>query len=453
MVPMALPQDPKFSTSKHMRYQEVVNALDNDDVLGLGEVLAWTRVIEKEKELFKAMKYALSKGKMINGHTAGARGAKLASYISSGILSCHEPINYDEVMERLRLGMWVMLREGSIRRDMEAMISEILRNEISYSRIMMATDGVDPEDMIKTGYIDHCMRLCVRAGVHPARAAQMASLNAATYYGLDKDLGGIAPGKLADIVVFKNLEDFAVAKVFVNGILAVDDGKVLVETKPFKHPPWAKNTINVKRKLYATDFHVKIPKGKKIQDNKVQVMISNFQTDIITRQDTAELAVVNNNVRASKENDVWKIAVIDRHHKSGNIGLGFVKGFKTDVDAFGGTINVCENQLVVIGTDEEHMALAANAVLDMRGGVVAVKEGQVVAKYQMEIAGIMSSKSYEEASKEYADMNNTLKKYGCPFNKPLNALFFATFIALPEVRFTDKGMVNVKKREYVNILA
>ncbi len=452
MVPMALPQDPKFSTSKHMKYQEVIGALGNDDVLGLGEVLAWTRVIEKEKELFKVMKYALSKGKLINGHTAGARGAKLASYISSGILSCHEPINYDEVMERLRLGMWVMLREGSIRRDMEAMISEIRRNEISYSRIMMATDGVDPEDMIKTGYIDHCIRLCVKADVHPARAAQMASLNAATYYGLDRDLGGIAPGKLADIVVFKNLEDFAVAKVFVNGILAVDDSKILVKTKPFKHPVWAKNTINVKKKVYAADFYVKIPKGKKMQ-GKVQVTTSNLQTDIVTRQGTAELTVVNNNVRASKENDVWKIAVIDRHHKSGNIGLGFVKGFKTDVDAFAGTINVCENQLVVIGIDEEQMAIAANAILDMRGGVVAIKDEQVVAKYQMEIAGIMSSKSYGEASKEYEEMNDVLKKYGCPFNKPLNVLFFATFLALPEVRFTDKGMVNVKKRGYVDIFA
>ncbi|NMJ87122.1 MAG: adenine deaminase [Thaumarchaeota archaeon] len=453
MVPMALPQDPKFSTSRYMNYQEVVSALENDDVLGLGEVLSWTRVIDKEKELFKIMKYALDKGKIINGHTAGSRRAKLTSYISAGISSCHEPINYDEMMERLRLGMWVMLREGSIRRDMEGMLSELHRNEINYSRLMMASDGVDPTDMIKIGYIDHCIRLCVKSGMHPAKAVQIASLNTATYYGLDQDLGGIAPGKLADIVVFNNLQDFTVTKVFLNGLLVVDNGKVIVKTKPFQYPTWAKNTINVKKKFNATDFHIKIPKGKKIENNKIQVIISKLQTDVITRQDTAELAVINNNVRASKEDGIWKIAVIDRHNKTDNIGLGFVKGFKTDINAFGGTINVCENQLVILGTDEEQMAITANTIIDMKGGIVATKEGKILVKYQMDIAGIMSSKSYEEAFKEYEEMNTTFKNYGYPFDKPLNILLFATFLALPEVRFTNKGMVNVKKREYTNMFA
>lgn len=451
MVPMALPQNPKFSTSKNMKYHELVDALENDDVLGLGEILSWTRVLDKERELFKVMKHALSKGKLINGHTAGATGKKLSSYISSGIFSCHEPINFDEVMQRLRLGMWVMLREGSIRRDMQAVISEIRRNEISYSRLMMATDGVDPDDMFRLGYIDHCMRLCVRSGIHPAKAAQIASLNTATYYGLDEDLGGIAPGKVADIVVFKDLEDFVVAKVFVNGILAVEDGKLISKPKPFKHPEWARNTISVKKKLTAPDFYIKVPNGKMTQDNKVRVITSNLQTDIITRQGTAELTLINDNIRASKGDDVWKIAVIDRHHKSGNIGLGFMKGFKTDVDAFGASINVCENQLVVIGSDEEQMAIASNMIMEINGGAVVIREGKVIAKYQMDIAGIMSSKSYEEASKEYKEMNATLQKYGCPFDKPLNILFFATFLALPEIRFTDKGMVNVKKNEYVDI--
>jgi len=450
MVPVALPQDPKFSNSRYMKYQEVVNALKNDDVLGLGEVLSWTRVIDKEKELFKIMKYALGKGKLINGHTAGARGIKLASYISSGIFSCHEPINYNEFMERLQLGMWVMLREGSTRRDMEVIISELMRNEINYSRIMMATDGVDPEDMMKIGYIDHCIRLCVKAGMHPAKSVQLASLNTATYYGLDDDLGGISPGRLADIVVFKDLVDFRVAKVFVNGRLVVDDGTILVRNKKFNYPSWARSTINVKEKLIATDFHISPPKERN-QDNKVQVVVANLSTDIITKFGAAELTVVNNNVRPSRDEDVWKVAVIDRHHRSGRIGLGFLKGFKADIDAFASTINVCENQLVVIGTDEEQMAVAANTIIEMKGGVVAIKEGKILSKYDMDTAGIMSSKSFEEAANEYKEMNATLKNQGCPFDKPLKTLLFITFVSLPEIRFTDVGMLNVKKREYASI--
>lgn len=449
MVPMALPQDPKFSTSMYMKYNEVVQALKNDDVLGLGEVLSWTRVLEKEKELFRIMKYALSKGKIINGHTAGARGMKLASYISSGIFSCHEPINYEEALERLRLGMWVMLREGSIRRDMEPMVLELQKNNIDHSRIMMATDGVDPEDMMKVGYIDHCIRLCVKSGMNPVRAVQIASLNAATYYGLDNDLGGIAPGKLADMVVFNDIENFNVEKVFVGGTLMVDNGEVIANTKSYRYPSYAKNTVNV-RKVAAKDFHVK-PRGN--LNGKVRVIIASMVTDIITKQDTAELDVVDKNVRASRELDVWKVAVIDRHTRSGRIGLGFIKDFHTDIDAFACTINICENQLVVLGIDEEQMAIAANALIGMRGGIVAVKDSKVEASYSMDIAGIMSSKKYEEASREYQEMNATLKRYGCQFDKPLKMLLFVTFIALPEIRFTDKGMVNVKKREYASIFA
>ncbi|MGH9876487.1 MAG: adenine deaminase [Nitrososphaerales archaeon] len=452
VVPMAVPQDPKFSSSRYMKYEEVVRALDNDDVLGLGEVLSWVRVLDKEKELLKIMKYALSKNKIINGHTAGARGAKLDAYISSGIFSCHEPINYDEAIERLRLGMWVMLREGTVRRDLHEMISQVHSKEINHSRLMMASDGVDPEDVVKIGYMDHALRICVKSGMHPAKAAQIASLNTATYYGLDKDLGGIAPAKLADIVVFHNLQDFKISKVFVGGKLLVNNGAILLDQDSFEYPVWAKKTMNVKKKLQASDFYIK-PPIELIKYGKVGVLVANLQTDIITRQESAELKIINNNVAASRELDVWKVAVIDRHWRSGKIGLGFMKGFRTDVDAFAGTINVDENELVVIGIDEEQMAIAANTIIDMNGGMAVVKDGVAIAKYQMDVAGLMSSKSFEEAEKEYEAMNNVLKKHGCPFEKPLKVLFFVTFVALPEVRFTHNGMVNVKRRAYVSIFA
>jgi adenine deaminase len=446
MVPLAVPQDPRFSSSNYLRYREVVRALDNEDVLGLGEVLSWIRVLDRERELVRMMKYALSKNKIINGHTAGARGSKLAAYIASGIFSCHEPISYDEVIERLRMGMWVMLREGSVRRDIEMIVQQIMSSEISVSRLMMASDGVDPEDMMKIGYMDHSFRLCVRAGMHPARAAQIASLNTATYYGLDRDLGGIAPGKLADIIVFNNLQDLAVEKVFVNGNLAVD-GNVLVKHRPFRYPAWARGSMRVKRKLGASDFAIKPP----ISGSKVSAYVANMVTDIITRLDRAELDVVDNNVRASREQDVWKVAVIDRHRRSGRIGLGFMKGFHTNVDAFAGSINVVENQLVVIGMEEGQMATAANAVIGMQGGAAVVKDDSVVARYGMEIGGLMSSKTYEDARKEYEGMNGLLKARGCPLEKPLKALLFVTFVALPEARFTCDGMVNVKKRAYMGI--
>lgn len=210
VVPGGLPVDRKFSHGKTLSSSQEKSALKLPNVLGLGEVFSWIKVTKRDPKTMKTLKTMLDNDCIINGHTAGASEKKLNAYVSSGILSCHEPINFDQVLDRLRLGMWIMIREGSIRRDLKEILSKVMSHGTYTNRLMFCTDGVDPQDLEKFGHIDHCIRESLKLGLDPVDAVTMASKNPFDYYNMGMELGGIAPGKLADILVLDNLEDFAI---------------------------------------------------------------------------------------------------------------------------------------------------------------------------------------------------------------------------------------------------
>ncbi|MBA4461956.1 MAG: adenine deaminase, partial [Nitrosopumilaceae archaeon] len=215
VVPGGLPVDRKFSNSKTLSLTQEKSAIKHPHVLGLGEVFSWTKVTLRDPKTMKSISSMIDNDCIINGHTAGASEKKLNAYVSSGILSCHEPTNYDQVLDRLRLGMWIMIREGSIRRDLKDIIPSVLSNKIYLDRLMFCSDGLDPLDITKYGHIDHCIRESVKLGLEPIDAITMASRNCFDYYKMGKDLGGIAPGKLADILIFDDLKNVKPSKVFV----------------------------------------------------------------------------------------------------------------------------------------------------------------------------------------------------------------------------------------------
>jgi len=243
VVPGGLPVDTKFSHSKSISVSEAKKAIKHSTVLGLGEVFSWTKVTKRDANTMKMLSMMLDNDCIINGHTAGASGKKLQAYVSSGILSCHEPINFDQVLERLRLGMWIMIREGSIRRDLKEIIAQVLSHGTFTDRLLFCSDGLDPTDIEKYGHIDHCVREAVKIGVKPVEAIAMASKNCFDYYNMGHDLGGIAPGKIADILVFDNLERLRPTKVFVGGKLVVSNGSIVARSKKHVIPSWIKNTV------------------------------------------------------------------------------------------------------------------------------------------------------------------------------------------------------------------
>jgi len=442
VIPGGLPVDRKFSHSKTLSESEEKSAIKLQNVVGLGEVFSWTKVTTRDSKTMRTLMSMLDNDCIINGHTAGASGKKLNAYVSSGILSCHEPINFDQVLERLRLGMWIMIREGSIRRDLKDILTKVMAHGIYTNQLMFCTDGVDPIDLKKYGHIDHCVREAIKLGVDPIDAVTMASKNCFDYYKMDKDLGGIAPGKLADILVFDYLTTMKPNKVFVGGRLVVSNGNIVCKIKKKTIPKWITNTVKSK-KFSEKDFIVKS------KSNSVIGNIIHMQTEIITKKDQEELLVKNGNVLASPEKDLWKVAAFDRTYGSGKHAIGFLKNFGSEIDAFASTWSFHENDMIIIGSNEKDMAIAANYLLKSQGGMTVVKNGKTISNLPLKIAGIISTDSIENVSKNFEELNSTIVDAGCKFKKPHLIPLFLPFLALPEIRILFGGIVDIKKRSYI----
>ncbi|PIY90542.1 MAG: adenosine deaminase [Nitrosopumilales archaeon CG_4_10_14_0_8_um_filter_34_8] len=443
VVPGGLPVDGKFSHSKTLSLSQEKLAIKHPHVLGLGEVFSWTKVTLRDPKTMKSLHAMLEGDCIINGHTAGASEKKLNAYIASGILSCHEPINFDQVLERLRLGMWIMIREGSIRRDLKEIIPRVLSHGLNLDRLMFCSDGLDPTDLVQYGHIDHCVRESIKLGLNPIDAISMASKNCFDYYNMNKDLGGIAPGKLADILVFDDLKSVKPNKVFVGGKLVVSNGSIVTSIKKKIIPPWIKKTIKLK-KLSSKDFAIQ-SKKKSVLANTIFM-----QTEIITKLGSVELFTKNGSVLTSLDKDVWKVASFDRIHGTNKHAIGFLENFGADIGAFASTWSFHENDMIVIGSNDSDMSIAANILIKNQGGLVVVKSGKVIALLPLQLAGIISTESFEKVLTNFQQINNSIIDSGCKFSRPHLIPLFLPFLALPSIRILSGGIVDVKKRSYIN---
>jgi adenine deaminase len=442
VVPGGLPVDRKFSHGKTLSAIQEKAAIKLPNVLGLGEVFSWTKVTERDSKTMKTLAMMLDNDCIINGHTAGASGKKLNAYVSSGILSCHEPVNFEQVLERLRLGMWIMIREGSIRRDLKEILPGVMNHKTNTERLMFCSDGIDPLDLLHYGHIDHCVRESIKLGLDPIDAITMASKNCFDYYNLGKDLGGIAPGKLADILVFDNLITMLPDKVFVGGKLVVSNGKVITKITPKTIPKWIRNTVKLK-KFSENIFHVKS------KSSSVTANLICMQTEIITKKEETELKTKDGNVLASEDKDVWKVAAFDRTYGSKKHAIGFLKNFGSQIGAFASTWSFHENDLIVIGSNDKDMTIAANNLVKSQGGMTVVKNGNTLSSLPLQMAGIISTDSFEKVHQNFVDLNSTIVESGCKFKKPHLIPLFLPFLALPAIRILYSGIVDVKNRSFI----
>ena len=445
VVPGGIPVDRKFSHVKSLSPTEEKSALRMPDVLGLGEVFSWTKVTKRDSKTMKTLSTMLENNCVINGHTAGMSGKKLNAYVSSGILSCHEPINFEQVIERLRLGMWIMIREGSIRRDIKDIIPLVLANKTNRDRLMFCSDGLDPIDITKFGHIDHCIREAVKLGLNLTDAISMASKNCFDYYNMGMDLGGIAPGKLADILVFDDLMKLKPKKIFVGGMLVLSNGTIVSKIKKHPVPKWMTKTVKL-NKFTEDNFSIKS------HSDLVDVNVIDMKTEIITKKGHETLSVKDENVIPSYDKDVWKVAAFDRTFGSTKHAVGFLKNFGPRIGAFASTWSFHENNMIVIGSNEKDMAIAANSLLRTQGGMVVVYKGKILSSMPLQMAGIMSTDSFEKTSKNFSDINNMLLDSGCKFKKPHLIPLFLPFLALPEIRILCQGIIDVKSRSFLKTI-
>ncbi|RNJ80486.1 MAG: adenine deaminase, partial [Nitrosopumilus sp. H8] len=439
-IPGGIPVDPKFSNCRSLSARQQRSAARHPRVLGLGEVFSWTKVTSRDPATMGSLREMLDADCIINGHTAGIGEKKLNAYVSSGILSCHEPINFEQVLERLRLGMWVMIREGSIRRDLAGIIPKVISHKTYRDRLMFCSDGIDPLDLARYGHIDYCLRESVRLGLEPADAAAMASRNVFDYYRMDRDLGGIAPGKLADIVIFE--ESFRPETVLVGGRVVVSGKKITARPRRRAAAPWLKKTVKLGR-FSAGDFEVRTKK-RLVTANTIRL-----QTEIITQPGSAQLGTRDGLVQASPDSDVWKVASFDRISSTGKSTVGFLENFGAEIGAFASTWCFHEGDMVVIGSDDSDMAVAANHLVKNQGGLVVVKSGRVAASMPLQIAGIVSARTFERVSEDFEGVTAALGDSGCRFPRPHMIPLFLPFLALPSIRILSSGIVDVKRRKYV----
>ena len=447
LVSMVAPQDPLLCCTKSLSTEEIEEALADPRVLGLGEIVSWLRLTQCDQEILERIELAWRSGKIIHGHTAGAKDQKLCAIGAVGISSCHEPIRLHDALERLRLGYWTMLREGSLRQDLEATLKPLVARGIDTQRLILVTDSMSPDDVDEFGHMDHVVRRAISMGLPPIRALQAVTLNPATYSGLEQEIGGIAPGRFADIVLLENLDQFRIHATLIGGKVVARDGKSLLSGPSSSLPQDMMDSLALRPNVTADQFKIRCS----VKSAKIRVM------ELINQSITTEriLTVSANNgcVEADPNQDLMKVAMFDRHEQVGKIAMGFLKGFGAKVGAVGTTTDLDENTLLVVGGNDADMSVCAKVLIEAGGGMAVVERGEIVEKIDFPFGGIYSLDPWKKVGRGLRRIQDCLRERGSPFARPMYALGFLPFVTLPSLRITARGLVNAKERRLVSLFA
>ena len=446
VISMVAPQDPLLCSTASLSQSEVAAGLDDPRVIGLGEIVSWLRLVQGDQELLERIEMALERGKIIHGHTAGARDQKLCAIAAAGISSCHEPINESDALERLRLGYWVMLREGSFRRDLERTLKPVVARRLNTQRLILVTDGMAPDDVAADGHMDFVVRRAIELGSSPMQAIQAATLNPATYSGLEQEVGGVAPGRYADIAFLENLDDVRVDSTMIGGRVVAKQGKSLVSPRPITWPEETLRCLRLSANVSPASFHIPC------SSPRARIRVMELLSQNITTETIMDISPRKGALEADPSHDLMKAAVFERHGPKRGITLGFLKGFGARVGAVGTTANLDENTLLVAGSSDEDMALCANILIEARGGMAVVDRGEVLEKIDFPVGGLFSLEPWLEVAKGLNRIHRCLRERGSRFVKPIYALCFLTFVTLPSLRITARGLVAAKERKLVPLL-
>lgn len=437
LVPPLTPPFPDMESAVGLTLAEFSDALKRPDVLGIGEAY-WTRVVEGDDRVLAQASLALSLGKRLEGHAAGAKGSKLAQYVVTGITSDHEAISVEEAIERLRLGLYVMMREGFTRKEL-AELSKLKDLDVDRRRLILVSDGFDPAMLHDQGYMDCIIRTAVEYGFPPIDAIKMATINPADYYGLS-DLGAISPLRRADIVFLSNLSTVAVRHVMANGQMTIIDGQFRGSLEPYNYPESSRYTIKTK-KLTAEDFLIyPVMEGKRIR-------VINLVNPTITREVEAELNVANGKLTPDIERDIIPLAVINRN--DGKMTKGFITGTGIKKGAIASTLTWDTGNIIVVGSSETEMAVAVNRLIDMQGGLVISKRGKIHYEFPMPIYGLVPEMGMKKISELTKEFDVRMGEIGATMPQPFLAIQTISFTGLPFLRITDLGIADIKNRQIV----
>jgi adenine deaminase len=439
---------PTISISKAARgisKENLQKLLERDDVIGLGESY-WQAVLQEPDWLLALFEQTLRAGKTLEGHSAGASEKKLAAYIANGISSCHEPINADQVLDRLRLGLHVMVREGAVRKDLQE-IARIKNHGIDLRRLILVSDSIAPDDLMANGYMEALVQKAIDYGFEPINAIQMATLNVAEHFSLDHLIGGIAPGRLADFVIIPDDTTIVAQVVVSNGRVIAQNGNLLVDPRSHSFSADSLNSVKLPRELTPSDFVIHAPEN--VENMKVRVV--NMITDLVTAEIEERLPVRDGKIRVDLNNGIVKIAAIDRTHTPGRLFTGLIKGFGLKAGAIACSGGWDSSDIIVAGTDDGDMATAVNRIHSLQGGVAICKDRKILAELPLPLFGITSDLPMEDLVQQFEKVTIAARQQGIPFPDPILTLTTLTSSAIPYLRICEEGLVNLKSGENVTL--
>ncbi|MGL5756879.1 MAG: adenine deaminase [Paraclostridium sp.] len=441
MLPSCVPATDFENSGARLEAKDLEKYINHERILGLGEMMNYPGVVNEDKVVIDKLDLAKKHNKYIDGHIPNISNEGLNAYVVSGISTDHECSTVEEMIEKIRLGMYVMIREGSAARNLEVLIKGV--NNYNYQRCLFCTDDKHPQDILENGHIDNNIRIAIKNNVDPITAIQMATLNVANCYNL-KTIGAIAPGYIADIVVVDNLDEFNVLQVFKNGKLVAKDKKTLFEVKEVDSSK-VTNTIKISN-LTKEDLKIKLEKETA---NVIGLLPHNLVTEKLIRK----VAVENNEFKFDKNIDILKLVVIERHTDKKSIGLGLVENFKLKNGAIASTVAHDSHNIIVVGDNDEDIINAVDEIKRIGGGLAISSNKEILDSLSLPIAGLMSDKDIKYVSDKLDNMLciaydklNVSKDI-----EPFMTLAFLALPVIPHIKLTDRGLFDVDNFNFIEI--
>ena len=448
-MPSCAPSAPGLETTGYeITENDVAEAMTWPGIIGLGEMMNFPGVIHGDRQMLAEMAVTMRAGKTVGGHYASPdRGNAFHAYAAGGAADDHEGTKEDDAIARVRQGMRSMMRLGSAWYDVESQITAITEKGLDPRNFILCTDDCHSGTLVHEGHMNRVLRHAISCGCDPLVALQMATINTATHFGLERELGSIAPGRRADMILTSDLSELPIDSVYARGVHVAEKGEVLVDCPHYAWPETARNTVHLARTLSAGDFDIPAPDGANSVRAKVIGVVENQAP---TKALVKDLPVKDGLVQCTE--DVCQISLVERHRATGQVTNGFVSGFGYQgTMAIASTVAHDSHHLIVVGTDKTMMASATNRLEEVGGGVTVWKDRVEIALIRLPIAGLMSDSPAKEVAEDAQKMLDAMIECGCALNNAFMQHSLLALVVIPELRISDLGIVDVTKFELTNL--